>query len=415
LVRIHKNHENLNKGKMMITEQSIKDALSKVTYPGFTKSIVEFGFVKDIAVEDKKVMIMLDITSSAPEVEAQLRDDIAKEFISLGVESAHITVNKPEAPKQQSNSVSGQNIAPQIKNFVMVSSGKGGVGKSTTSVNLAVALAMQGKKVGLLDADIYGPNIPRMMGLDGVEPNFEGNRIKPYVAYGVEVMSMGSLIEPGSAVVWRGAMIQKAIQQLLRDILWSELDVLVIDMPPGTGDAQLTLAQSVPVAAGINVTTPQHVALDDSRRSLQMFSKLDIPIAGIVENMSGFICPECSHESDIFGKGTCEELAKEYDTVVLANMPIEPAIREGGDGGKPVTYYNPDSQSAKRYMEAGKNLWEQLEKFNNEGKVGNDEIQTILPAGVSACSTEGQKIQAEHDAKKAEEANSGCCGGGHCS
>ena len=399
----------------MITEQSIKEALSKVTYPGFTKSIVEFGFVKDIAVEDNKVMVMLDITSSAPEVEAQLKDDIAKEFKVLGVGSAHITVNKPEAPKQQSNSVSGQNIAPQIKNFIMVSSGKGGVGKSTTSVNLAIALAMQGKKVGLLDADIYGPNIPRMMGIDGQNPTFNGNKIKPYVAYGVEVMSMGSLVEPGSAVVWRGAMIQKAIQQLLRDILWSELDALVIDMPPGTGDAQLTLAQSVPVAAGVNVTTPQHVALDDSRRSLEMFSKLNIPVAGIVENMSGFICPDCGTESDIFGSGTCEALADEYATQVLANMPIEPAIREGGDQGKPVVYFNPESESAKRYQEGAKKLWEAVESFNKAGAVGNEDIQPTLPAGVSACSTEGQKIQAEQAAAKAAEASSGCCGGGHCS
>ena len=400
----------------MVTEQSIKDALSKVTYPGFTKSIVDFGFVKDIAIDSSKVMLMVEITSSAAEVEAQLRDDIEKELKIAGVNELHITINKPEAPKQKSNSMSGNNMAPQIKNFIMVSSGKGGVGKSTTSVNLAIALAMQGKKVGILDADIYGPNIPRMMGIDGVEPEIIGQKVKPYNAYGVEVMSMGSLVEQGAALVWRGAMIQKAIQQLLRDILWSELDCLVIDMPPGTGDAQLTLAQSVPVAAGVNVTTPQHVALDDSRRSLEMFSKLHIPIAGIVENMSGFICPKCGEESDIFGRGTCEDLAKEYHTTVLANMPIEPAIRVGGDEGKPVVYFYPDSESGKRYQEAAKRLWDNIEKFNSEGKVGNDDIQPNLPAGVSACSPESQKIQAEQAAaKKAAEANSGCCGGGHCS
>ncbi|HIP56149.1 MAG TPA: DUF59 domain-containing protein, partial [Arcobacter sp.] len=285
----------------MITVEQINEKLSKVAYPGFTKSIVDFGFVKDVAVENNNAMIFVDITSSAPEVEASLREDITKELKVLGLGDINITIKKPQAPKQMSNTQSGKNIAPQVKNFIMVSSGKGGVGKSTTSVNLAIALAMQGKKVGLLDADIYGPNIPRMVGLDGSEPEIIGGKVKPFNAYGIEVMSMGSLVEEGQALVWRGAMIQKAIQQLLQDILWSELDCLVIDMPPGTGDAQLTLAQSVPVAAGINVTTPQHVALDDSRRSLEMFAKLNIPVAGIVENMSGFVCPKCDEESDIFG------------------------------------------------------------------------------------------------------------------
>jgi len=370
----------------MITVETVKESLSKVAYPGFTKSIVEFGFVKDIAVDGTTVSLFVDITSSAPEVEKSLREDITKELNLLGASDIQITIKKPQAPKQMSNSQSGKNIAPQVKNFIMVSSGKGGVGKSTTSVNLAIGLAMQGKKVGLLDADIYGPNIPRMMGLDGQEPEIVGNRVKPYSAYGVEVMSMGSLVEEGQALVWRGAMIQKAIQQLLQDILWSDLDCLVIDMPPGTGDAQLTLAQSVPVAAGVNVTTPQQVALDDSRRSLEMFSKLNIPIAGIVENMSGFVCPNCNTESDIFGSGTCEDLAKEYDTTVLANVPIEPSIRVGGDEGKPVVYYYPDSTTGKRYLEASKKLWDNIVKFNEEGAIGNEEIQPTTPPGVSACS-----------------------------
>ncbi len=200
----------------------------------------------------------------------------------------------------------------------MVSSGKGGVGKSTTSVNLAVALAMQGKKVGLLDADIYGPNIPRMMGLDGKRPEIEGNKVIPLNAYGVEVMSMGSLMEDGQSLIWRGSMIMKAIEQFLRDILWSELDVLVIDMPPGTGDAQLTLAQSVPITAGITVTTPQKVSLDDSRRSLDMFKKLHIPTAGIVENMRWILSALAVRQSLIYLEwGTTEPVAKEYETTVL--------------------------------------------------------------------------------------------------
>ena len=287
----------------------------------------------------------------------------------------------------QQSSSQGKNIVPHVKNFVMVSSGKGGVGKSTTTVNLAIALAMQGKKVGLLDADIYGPNIPRMMGVEGKQPEIIGNKVKPLLSHGVEIMSMGSLMEEGQSLVWRGAMIMKAIQQLLQDILWDELDVLIIDMPSGTGDAQLTLAQSVPVTVGICVTTPQKVALDDTERSLDMFKKLHIPIAGIVENMSGFISPDTGKEYDIFGKGTTAPLAKKFDTIVLAEIPIEPAIREGGDSGKPVVFHNPDSLTAKKYQQAAEKLWVKIEDINEKGGVDNDAIQPTTPAGVSACST----------------------------
>ena len=384
--------------------EDIKKALQSVKYPGFSKSIIDFGFVKDIKLDANSCTILLDITSTAKEVEDELRREIPKALPNLNI---NLVFNKPKEEQQKSNSVSGQNIAPQIKDIVMVSSGKGGVGKSTTTVNLAIAAAMQGKKVGILDADIYGPNIPRMMGLNGKEVEVVGDKAKPLNAYGVDVMSMGMLMAEGQALIWRGAMIMKAIQQLLGDILWEELDILFIDMPPGTGDAQLTLAQSVPVSAGVNVTTPQHVALDDSRRSLDMFKKLHIPVAGIVENMSGFICPSCNTESDIFGMGTCVELAKQYDTQVLANLPIEPAIREGGDSGKPVTYFAPESVSAKRYMIAAERL---ISFLDAQDEVSNAAIQPIMPAGVSACSTEGQKIKAEHEA--AQKKSSGGCGTG---
>jgi ATP-binding protein involved in chromosome partitioning len=370
-----------------MSENNVLEALKNVTYPGFTKDIVTFGFVKDIVVEGSNVSLTIDITSSADEVKAQLTQEATTELKKLGFENIAINIKAPQPPKQMSNSMSGKNIAPQVKSFVMVSSGKGGVGKSTTSVNLAIAMAMQGKKVGLLDADIYGPNIPRMMGLADQKPEIQGNKVLPLKAYGVEVMSMGSLMEPGQSLIWRGAMIMKAIEQFLRDILWSELDVLVIDMPPGTGDAQLTLAQSVPVTAGITVTTPQEVSLDDSRRSLDMFQKLHIPTAGIIENMSGFICPSCDTESDIFGMGTTEPVAKEYDTNVIARIPIEPAIRVGGDTGMPVTYHKPDSQTAKRYQEAASNLLAFIDKVNTEGGVDNQAIQPTTPPGVSACST----------------------------
>ena len=376
--------KKLGRGRL-ITRDSVNEKLQEVIYPGFTKSIVDFGFVKDIVVDGDSVRVDVDISSSALEVKEELEKDIRVKLELLKAKDITINITTPKMPKESSSK--GKNIAPQIKNFVMVSSGKGGVGKSTSTTNIAVALAMQGKRVGLLDADIYGPNIPRMMGIEGQTPEIVGNKVKPFLTHGVEVMSMGSLMEEGQSLIWRGAMIMKAVQQLLQDILWSELDVLVIDMPPGTGDAQLTLAQSVPVTAGVCVTTPQKVALDDTVRSLDMFKKLHIPIAGIVENMSGFVCPESNKEYDIFGKGTTKPLAEEFATQILSEIPIEPAIREGGDSGKPIVYHQPNSQSAKRYMEAAEKLWSEIERINEEGGVDNEAIQPTTPPGVSACST----------------------------
>ncbi len=363
----------------------VENALKKVTYPGFTKDIVTFGFVKEIVLDGDNVSVTVDITSSAPEVAHQITLEATEELKRAGANEVNITINAPKMPRESSSK--GKNIAPHVKNFVMVSSGKGGVGKSTSSVNLAVALAMQGKKVGLLDADIYGPNVPRMLGVETVRPDVDGNKVIPIKAYGIEMMSMGSLMEEGQSLIWRGSMIMKAIEQFLRDILWSDLDCLVIDMPPGTGDAQLTLAQSVPVTLGVTVTTPQMVSLDDSKRSLDMFKKLHIPIAGIIENMSGFIAPDTGVEYDIFGMGTSAPMAEAFDTKVLAQIPIEPSIRTGGDTGKPVVYFAPDSETAKRYMKAAEDLWTQIEKINEEGGVDNQAIQPTTPEGVSACST----------------------------
>lgn len=388
-----------------MTENIVKDALSKVQYPGFTKDIVAFGFVKNIQVDGTKVKVDVEVTSSAPEVAQQIVDEATTELKMAGASEVNIAINAPKMPRESSSK--GKNIAPQVKNFIMVSSGKGGVGKSTTSVNLAIALALQGKKVGLLDADIYGPNVPRMLGLEGIKPEIEGNKVMPLKAYGIEVMSMGSLMEEGQSLIWRGAMIMKAIEQFLRDILWSELDCLVIDMPPGTGDAQLTLAQSVPVTMGVTVTTPQMVSLDDSRRSLDMFKKLHIPIAGIIENMSGFIAPDTGVEYDIFGKGTTEPMAKEFNTEIIAQIPIEPAIRTGGDEGKPITFAKPDSETAKRFMKAAEAIWNKIEKINEEGGVDNQAIQPTTAPGVSACST-----AAAPKPQAAPEQSAGSCGTG---
>lgn len=359
----------------MITQETIMNALKEIIYPNFKKDIVTFGFVKNITLHQDTLALRIEIPSNNQEVVDQLNREIDEKMKSLGInklqldiKTPQITTAKPESPK---------NIAPQIKNFIMISSGKGGVGKSTTSVNLAISLAQQGKKVGLLDADIYGPNIPRMLGIHTNKPEIDssGKKLYPLKAYGIEMISMGVLYEANQSLIWRGPMIMRAIQQMLTDVLWSDLDILVIDMPPGTGDAQLTLAQSVPVSAGITVTTPQQVSLDDSARSLDMFEKLNIPIAGIVENMSGFICKNCGSESDIFGKGASESLAQKYNTKILAQIPIEEKIREGGDNGKPITFFYPQSVSAKSYIKMADNIISFLHKVKAEKLADNKDIQ----------------------------------------
>jgi len=360
----------------MMNKEQIQEKLSQVCYPGFSKSIVAFGFVKHIRVEDGEAAIELDIPSSAPEIEDQLRHEIEKRLSFLGFSHIDISITKPAMPHMTSSQ--GRNVLPKIQNFVMVSSGKGGVGKSTTTVNLAIALARQGKRVGLLDADIYGPNIPRMMGIEGEQPVFLGKTIKPIMAHNVKVMSIGSLVERGASLIWKGAMVTQAIEQMLEDIEWGSLDVLLFDMPPGTGDAQLALAQNLPVTSGVCVTTPQKVALDDTVRSMDMFTQLHIPIAGIVENMSGFICPESGKEYDIFGKGTTQPLADAYQTEVLGEIPIEPAIREGGDSGLPITVLAPECETSKRYEKIATALWDNMLRVNKEGGVNNEAIQPTV-------------------------------------
>ncbi|MGP1449680.1 MAG: P-loop NTPase [Wolinella sp.] len=372
-----------------MVSENVLEVLKTVIYPGFEKDIVSFGFVQAATLDNGFLNITLTIPSASSEIEQQLRESVTKAVAKLEPKNLNLVINKPKPVEQEPKQVQGpKNIAPHIKNFIMVSSGKGGVGKSTSSVNLAIALAQQGKRVGLLDADIYGPNIPRMLGLTKERPEADESQKKliPLSAYGVEMMSMGVLYDEGQSLMWRGPMIIRAIEQMLKDVRWSALDVLVIDMPPGTGDAQITLAQSVPVTAGINVTTPQRVALDDSARSLDMFSKLKIPIAGIIENMSGFICPDTGKEYDIFGKGTSEVIAQEFDTCVLAQVPIEPAVREGGDAGKPIVFFHPESKSAKEYMKAAATLWDFVERVNAQKLADNSEIQPVNN-GKSACSS----------------------------
>jgi ATP-binding protein involved in chromosome partitioning len=366
----------------------MNDILKKVMYPGFKKSVVDFGFVKSVdeSEDGKNVIVTFEIPSSDDEVAQKLNDATVEAFQEAGIE-ANVNIIRPKKPRETSSR--GMNKMPFVKSFVMVSSGKGGVGKSTTTVNLALALAAQGKKVGILDGDIYGPNISRMLGKQNEKPVVVNEtKVKPFENYGVKFISMANLLPDGQALMWRGPMLVKALDQFMTDVEWGELDCLVIDMPPGTGDAQMTMAQQVPITAGVAVTTPQTVALDDARRSLDMFKKLHIPIAGIIENMSGFICPDNGKEYDIFGKGSGEELAKEYGSKVLAEIPIEMAIREGGDTGKPIMVEHPESESAKRYLKAADELWSFIEKVLEEDLAGNEMIQPIYGVNgtPSACS-----------------------------
>ncbi|MBP2230585.1 ATP-binding protein involved in chromosome partitioning [Azospirillum agricola] len=251
-------------------------------------------------------------------------------------------------------------LVPGVKAIVAVASGKGGVGKSTTSVNLALALAANGQRVGLLDADIYGPSMPRMMGISGRPNSPDGKRLEPMENYGVKVMSMGFLVAEDTPMIWRGPMVMSALQQMLRDVNWGDLDVLVVDMPPGTGDAQLTMAQQVPLAGAVIVSTPQDIALLDARKGLNMFRRVDVPVLGIIENMSYFCCPNCNHRTDIFSHGGARKEAADLGMEFLGEMPLHLSIRETSDQGQPIVVSQPDSEHAQTYRRIAARLWEKI-------------------------------------------------------
>ena len=275
---------------------------------------------------------------------------------------------------QQQDSQGKTNLIPGVKHVIAVSSGKGGVGKSTVSVNLAVALGLRGAKVGLLDADIYGPNIPMMMGVEKT-PEQQDGKITPAESHGVKLISMGFFVPEDQAVVWRGPMVHTAIQQLFRDVLWGDLDFLLIDLPPGTGDAQLTLSQLVPLAGAITVTTPQEVALHDVRKGMMMFQKVNVPLLGIVENMSHFICGHCGERTEIFSYGGGERAAEKLGIPFLGRVPIDPAIREGGDLGRPLVIADPDSPQAKAFHEIAAKI---AARFGTENQDGPSRIESLL-------------------------------------
>ncbi len=246
---------------------------------------------------------------------------------------------------------------PGVRAIIAVASGKGGVGKSTTATNLALGLAAGGRRVGLLDADVYGPSVPRMMGISGRPTSHDGKILQPMDSYGIKCMSMGFLVAEDTPMIWRGPMVMGALEQMLRDVAWGELDVLVIDMPPGTGDAQLTIAQRVPLAGAVIVSTPQDIALLDARKGLNMFRKVDVPVLGIIENMSYFCCPNCGHRSDIFSHGGARREAGRLGVEFLGEVPLDMAIRETADGGQPIVVSRPDSPHAAAYREIAERVW----------------------------------------------------------
>ncbi len=330
------SNNNLQNGN--VTEQAVLDALSQVMEPELHKDLVSLKMIKDIHIEGGQVAFTIVLTTPACPLRGTMERDASEAVMALpGVEMVQVNF---DANVRGDNRISGRLQIP-IKTIIAVASGKGGVGKSTVSVNLAVALAQQGAKVGILDADIYGPNIPTMMGLGDQRPGVRNEKMIPPVAYGVEVISMGFLIPRGEAVIWRGPMLHGAIRQLFTDVAWSPLDYLVVDMPPGTGDATLTLAQSVPVTGGIIVSTPQEVALEDAEKGLVAFRKLQVPILGIVENMAG----------DIFGVGGGERAATRLGVPFLGRLGLDKTIREGGDEGRPLVAFYPDNPETKAFHE----------------------------------------------------------------
>ncbi len=326
-----------------VTQEQVLTALSQVQDPELRKDLVTLKMIKDILIEESKVSLTIELTTPACPLRGQIQKDAENAILAIdGVESVNITMGARVPADEKIKDLS-------IKNIIAVGSGKGGVGKSTVAVNLAVALAKCGAKVGLMDADIYGPNVPTMMGVESLPPTPQGMKIQPAQAYGVRVMSIGFMVSPGQPLIWRGPMLHSAIKQFLNDVDWGDLDYLIVDLPPGTGDVQLSLVQTVPLSGGVIVTMPQKVSFDDAFRAVSMFNKMEVPILGIVENMS-YLEMEDGTKRQIFGEGGGEHLAGMAGAPLLANIPIDESIRSGGDQGDPVVIADPESQGAKAMM-----------------------------------------------------------------
>jgi ATP-binding protein involved in chromosome partitioning len=342
-------------------EQSVLDALRVVKDPDLHRDIVALNFVKELKVEKGKASFTIELTTPACPVKKQLEDQAREAALRVkGVSEVEIRMSS-SVPGGRSST--GKQEIPGVKNIVAVGSGKGGVGKSTVTVNLAVALANAGARVGLLDADIYGPNIPMMMGIEG-QPQVVNQRIQPLENYGVKVMSMGFLAAQDTPLIWRGPMLHNVIQQFVRQVDWGELDYLLVDLPPGTGDVQLSLTQTVPLMGAVIVTTPQDVALQDARKAIMMFRQVRVEILGIVENMSYFECPSCNCRTPIFNHGGGGSTARQFEVPFLGEVPLYLGIREGGDQGKPIVLAEPASPSGTAFAQIASRVAAQVSIAN---------------------------------------------------
>ncbi|MEM1376382.1 MAG: iron-sulfur cluster carrier protein ApbC [Pseudomonadota bacterium] len=346
-----------------LTEAEVLTALSKLSPPGEPDDIVKQGMVSGVYIKDTSVTFSISVPAEKASAMEPLRkaaqravealDGVEKVMVVLTAErqggSTSQTAPSASAPNAKQARPSAKAGVPGIEHIIAVASGKGGVGKSTSAVNIALALSALGKKVGILDADVYGPSLPRMLGLAGSKPESEGRLLHPLVGHGIKVMSIGFLVEEATPMVWRGPMVISALTQMLREVLWGELDILVVDMPPGTGDAQLTMSQQVPLSGAVIISTPQDIALIDARKGLNMFNKVEVPILGIVENMSYFLCPSCGDRSDIFGHGGAREEAATLGVPFLGEVPLHMDIRANSDGGTPVVTSDPEGDHALVY------------------------------------------------------------------
>jgi ATP-binding protein involved in chromosome partitioning len=331
---------------MSVSESSVQDALRKLVDPNTGKDYVSTRSARNIRVSGDDVALEVELGYPGRSQHEPIRREVTQALKAAGAGSVSVKVSS----KVVSHAVQrGVKLVPGIKNIIAVASGKGGVGKSTTAVNLALALAAEGASVGMLDADIYGPSQPMMLGIAGRPESKDGKRIEPMEGHGLQASSIGFLIDIDTPMVWRGPMVTQALEQLLKDTNWRDLDYLVVDLPPGTGDIQLTLAQKVPVTGAVIVTTPQDIALIDARKGLKMFEKVGIPILGVVENMSFHVCPKCGHQSHIFGAGGAEKMSRDYGTELLGQLPLDEAIRRQADSGKPTVVSDPDGAVAEIY------------------------------------------------------------------
>lgn len=349
-----------------VTREAVLAALGKVQEPELHKDLVTLNMIRDLEVENGKVAFTVVLTTPACPLRGRIENEARQAVMAVpGVQSVQV---KMDASVPSDGRPRGLLKLP-VRNVVAVASGKGGVGKSTVAVNIAVALAQSGAKVGLLDADIYGPNVPTMMGVKRLPPQNDSGKLVPAEAYGVQLMSIGFLVKPGQPLIWRGPMLHSAIRQFLSDVAWDELDYLVIDLPPGTGDAQLSLAQSVPLSGGLIVTLPQAVSLEDARRGLEMFRELNVPILGVVENMSYLELPDGTR-MDVFGAGGGEKLAEAAKVPYLGQIPMDPSVRVGGDTGAPVVASSPDSAPARALRSLAEQVAARLSVTALQGSAG---------------------------------------------